>query len=65
RRGDWKAGMRRYKGNRWELYQIAEYGAELHDLARAHPDRLNPLVSRWEALQTQYDKDFLSGTETN
>lgn len=65
RRGDWKAVMRRDNGNRWELYKVAKDRAELHDLARSQPDRLKSLVSRWEALQTQYDEDFLAGAEKN
>ena len=63
RQDGWKAVMRRDNGERWELYRIAEDRGELNDLAKTHPDRLDAMVSRWEALQTQYDDDFLSNRE--
>ena len=63
RQGDWKAVMRRDNGNRWELYHVARDRAELNDLAAAHPGQLKTLVSRWEALNAQYDSDFLSGID--
>lgn len=62
RQGDWKAVMRRDNGDRWELYNIAEDRAELHDLAASDPAKLRKMTNTWEDLQAEFDRDFETGT---
>ena len=33
----------------WELYNIANDRAEMHDLAKEHPERVSDMADRWEA----------------
>ena len=47
RRGDWKAV--RAVDEPWELYDLANDRAELHDAAAEHPDLLTELVAEWKA----------------
>jgi arylsulfatase A-like enzyme len=37
----------------WELFNLEQDPAELHDLSKQHPDKLTEMVARWE----QYKKD--------
>ncbi len=48
REGDWKLVAK--EGRPWELYNIAEDRAELHDLASSQPDRVNDMVAKWTAF---------------
>ena len=64
RQGDWKAVTRRDNEERWELYHIVKDRAELNDLASSHPDKLNELVTAWESLGDQFNKDFETGTHS-
>lgn len=60
--GDWKAVTRRDNGDRWELYNMTDDRAELHDLASAKPEKLKELTSSWENLRDQFSEDFESGS---
>jgi arylsulfatase B len=45
RQGDWKLIR---EGRAWRLYNLATDLAETTDLAKAHPDRVQDLSSRWD-----------------
>lgn len=45
RDGDWKAVS--FRGEAWELYNVAKDRTELNDLATQHPDKLESLASQW------------------
>ncbi len=45
RDGDWKVVS--FRGEAWELYNMAEDRAELHDLAEAEPRRLQTMTDAW------------------
>jgi len=47
-RGDWKLVTHRMA--RWELYNIAEDGTELNDLADKHHEQVKTLAEQWRAL---------------
>jgi len=50
RQGDWKLRWQ-YKPfgtEQWELFNLAEDVAERHDLASAHPEKVQALVALWE-----------------
>ena len=54
RDGDWKLVRKGNSGKpaklfAWELYNIANDRAEMHDLAEAHPERVSDMADRWEA----------------
>ncbi|QEH32174.1 Arylsulfatase [Aquisphaera giovannonii] len=53
REGDWKLVAK--EGRPWELYNIANDRAELHDLAVAHPDRVKDLAAKWTAYASRAD----------
>ncbi|MMZ59281.1 Arylsulfatase [compost metagenome] len=44
-----------YESDVWELYHVEEDFSETHDLAAAHPDKLEQLKLEWEELADQYD----------
>jgi arylsulfatase len=50
RDGDWK--LVSYKGEPWELYNIAEDRTELHDLAAKHPEMVARMEKEWTRLAT-------------
>ena len=45
RDGDWKAVS--FRGEAWELYNVAEDRTELNDLATQHPEKLAAMAGRW------------------
>ena len=51
RLGPWKLVAKENKP--WELYNIDQDRAELHDLAAAEPERVNAMVAAWEAWATR------------
>ena len=53
RDGDWKAVS--FRGEAWELYNMANDRTELHDLATSEPDRLEAMSKRW----TDMTRDLL------
>jgi len=53
REGDWKLVAK--SGRPWELYNIAEDRAELHDRAAEHPDRAKAMAAAWDAYAARAD----------
>lgn len=53
REGDWK--LVSFRGNAWELYNLAEDRAEIHNVAALNPERVKRMSERW----TQMCKDVL------
>ena len=49
RSGNWKL-LRRSRGARWQLYDLADDVAEARDLASEQPERLQQLRTKWEQL---------------
>lgn len=45
RDGDWKAVS--FRGETWELYNMANDRTELHDLAATHPARVEAMTRQW------------------
>lgn len=43
-------GHGHFMEDKWELYNISEDRAEVHDLADQHPDKLNELIGTWFAV---------------
>ena len=41
--------------NSWELYNLADDPAENHDLAEAHPDKIQEMIELWYAEADRYD----------
>ncbi len=62
RQGDWKAVVLRSNSKSWELYNMDNDRAELHDLATKQPEKLNELSSVWESLRNQFGSDFEIGS---
>lgn len=55
RDGDWKA-LRMpepYGTGAWQLFNLSDDPGETDDLAKADPDTLSALVSRWDAYAAQ------------
>lgn len=52
REGKWKLTAVSAKG-RWELYDIDADRSELHDLAGAHPERVQAMSAQWEQWAQQ------------
>jgi arylsulfatase len=48
RDGDWKAVS--FRGEAWELYNMAEDRAELHNLAETEPDRVKTMLETWTKM---------------
>lgn len=48
RDGDWKIVS--FRGQPWELYDIAHDRTELHDIAGGHPEILSRMVAQWHAM---------------
>lgn len=48
REGDWKIVS--FKGQEWELYDMANDRTELNNLAAEHPDRLSAMVKTWKDM---------------
>ena len=58
REGDWKlARSKRYLGDRWELYNLAEDRGERVDLASEHPERVERMEKRWQEMTVQFEED--------
>ena len=55
RSGDWK--IVNHRGSRWELYDLAADGTELHDLADRRPDLVEELAEIWR--RTAEDLGYL------
>jgi arylsulfatase A-like enzyme len=53
RRGDWKVVAAGRDGP-WELYDLAADRTETLDLAGQHPQKVQELVRRWEALRDEF-----------
>ncbi|MBI1375616.1 MAG: sulfatase-like hydrolase/transferase [Phycisphaera sp.] len=53
RDGDWKIVS--FRGEAWELYNVARDRTELHDLAAQEPERLKSMVNKW----TEMTRDVL------
>ncbi len=55
RKGDWKLLNLPPPGGSgdWELYNLSEDSAELNDLARQNPERLEELLTHWEQYATE------------
>jgi arylsulfatase len=51
RDGDWK--LVGFKGQEWELYNMANDRTELSDLAKAEPERLNAMIAKWKAMSAK------------
>lgn len=62
RQGNWKAVTRRDNEERWELYDMANDRAELHDLATKQQGKLHELSSVWKSLSDQFAGDFETGS---
>lgn len=43
-------GKGHFMEDKWELYNVAQDRAEVHDLAEQHPDKLNELIGTWFAV---------------
>jgi arylsulfatase A-like enzyme len=48
RKGDWKI-VSSYPDNQWELYNLKDDRTELHDLASTQQDKLNELITLYNA----------------
>ena len=48
RDGDWK--LVSFKGEEWELYNIARDRTELQDLAASEPERLQSMIAKWKQM---------------
>ncbi|MEM0925223.1 MAG: arylsulfatase, partial [Planctomycetota bacterium] len=48
RKGNWK--LVSFQSAAWELYNLKEDRAELHDLAKQDPERLNEMVKMWHDM---------------
>jgi len=51
RRGDWK--IVNHRGSKWELYDLASDGTELHDLAPYRPELVQDLSKLWHQVATE------------
>ena len=51
RDGDWK--LVSFKGQEWELYNMANDRTELNDLSKAEPERLKAMVAKWRAMSAE------------
>ncbi len=49
REGDWKLVASYFNGLKWELYNIREDRAEMHDLAKKYPDRVKNMAKMYDA----------------
>jgi arylsulfatase len=52
RTGDWKI-VRLGRTGPWELYNLATDRTELHNLASAHPEKVQSLAAEWESWATR------------
>lgn len=59
--GDWKI-VAAGKNAPWELYNLATDRAESHDLASQQPDKLQELVTIWQARDAEYARQGATGT---
>ena len=50
--GDWK--LVAAKGDKWELYNLAEDRNEVNNLAGKHPQKVRQLEARWLELQDNF-----------
>ena len=48
REGDWKAVS--FRGESWELYNVANDRTELHNLADVQPERLQRMIATWREM---------------
>ncbi len=57
--GNWRLVTRHERGapfarDVWELYDLATDPNELHDLAAAHPEKVEELAAKWDAAAERY-----------
>jgi len=64
RQGNWKIVTSAIDNHVWSLYNIAQDRGERHDLAATNPEKLNELITRWEALTAQYSAQSQYPTPT-
>jgi len=57
--GDWK--LVTHRASRWELYNIAKDGTEMHDLANQYPEKVEELKRLW--LKHAKEKGSLKGKD--
>ena len=64
RDGDWK--LVSFKGQEWELYNMANDRTELIDLAKQEPERLNAMIAKWKAMTANVlHSEELSNAQTS
>lgn len=54
RHGNWKLVIS--KGQKWELYNLAEDRAETNDLASSHPEKVKELEKAWRSTVDEFRK---------
>lgn len=52
--GDWKAVMA--KGEKWELFNLANDCAETNNLAASNPEKLKEITEQWESFRADIEK---------
>jgi len=55
RQGNWK--LVRFGNAEWELYNLETDRTELHDVAKAHPDRVQQMAQAWQTWRDRCDRD--------
>ena len=64
RDGDWK--LVSFKGQEWELYNMANDRTELSDLAKAEPKRLKEMIAKWRSMSANVlHHDRLADAQTS
>jgi arylsulfatase len=64
RDGDWK--LVSFKGQEWELYNLANDRTELTDLAKQEPERLNAMIAKWREMSANVlHQEQLSNAKTS
>lgn len=51
RDGDWK--LVNFKGQQWELYDVAKDRTELNNLAEHEPERLQQMIAKWKQMSRE------------
>jgi len=54
--GDWKLVADKPGMSAWELYNLADDRTERNNLAAKHPERVQTMAPRWQALEDEYRK---------
>lgn len=52
--GDWKLVSEAEREGAWELYDLENDRIESHDLAASHPDKVEAMAQRWQALDDEF-----------